>query len=147
MIGAEGDASDHESLPSLSFPVRASSAALYALVSQVVGPVLDTYVDQTRRCDAENNLRLICSTSFRERPCAVHQRLVHHTGVGRSASVPLKKSTSDLEDRYRRLKNQYTRLRNLLLEVLAREQAVTTLSREPDMLVNYMWMGGSSVNR
>lgn len=142
MIGAEGDASDCGLLPSLSFPVHASSSALYALVSQVVGPVLDTYVDQARRCDAENNLRLICSTSFRERPHTAHQRLVHHTGVGRSASVPLKRSTFDLEDRYRRLKNQYTRLRNLLLEVLAREQAVTTLSREPDILVNYMWMKG-----
>lgn len=142
MIGAEGDASDCGLLPSLSFPVHTSSSALYALVSQVVGPVLDTYVDQARRCDAENNLRLICSTSFRERPYTAHQRLVHHTGVGRSASAPLKRSTFDLEDRYRRLKNQYTRLRNLLLEVLAREQAVTTLSREPDILVNYMWMKG-----
>lgn len=126
--------------PSSSPPARVPSNALYELVSQVAGPVLDTYVDQTQRYDAENSLRFICSTSFRDKPQVVHQRLLCHTGTGRSASVPLKKSTPDLEDRYRRLKNQYARLRNLLLEVLAREQAVTALSREPDVLVNYMCM-------
>lgn len=140
MIGIDGDVTDRE--PSASSPpsTRASSNALYTLVSQVVGPVLDAYIDQTRRCDAEENLRLACSNSFVGRPQAMHQKIAYHTGMGRSASVPLRRSTPDLEGRYRRLKNQYTRLRNLLLEVLAREQAVTALSREPDMLVNYIWM-------
>lgn len=137
----EGDVSSYNPHYSSSLlSIKAPSNALYELVSQMAGPVLDIYVDQTQRYDAENNLRFICSTSFRDKPQVVHQKILCHTGAGRSASVPLKKSTPNLEDRYRRLKNQYIRLRNLLLEVLAREQAVTTLSKEADALVNYICM-------